>query len=314
MWIKFWGVRGSIPTPLTPANLQQKISAIVQRIEPADLVSQESRETFLANLPLYLFDTVGGNTTCVEIRLSDDTLIVMDAGSGIRGLGNSLKRTMDRIKEIHIFFTHFHWDHIQGLPFFAPPVFNPKCTIKFYSPVKGFENIVRRQMRSPYFPITMNEMAAKLEFIEIRHCPVTIRNANVFCRGMKHPGGSFSYKVVEEGKSAIFSTDTELTEADFKKDEKNTRYFENTDLLIVDSQYTLDEAIEKYDWGHSSYSLAVDFASEWGIKKLVLFHHEPQYADKKVYNILKSSRWYLRHLENKQIDIHLATESLEIEL
>ena len=110
----------------------------------------------------------------------------------------------------------------------------------------------------------------------------------------------------------IFSTDTELSESDFQKNRQNTEYFSGVDLLIMDSQYTLGEAIEKYDWGHSSYSLAVDFAVAWGIKNLVLFHHEPLYDDKKMFSIAKSSKWYLNHLEQKGVKIYLALEQMEL--
>ena len=120
MNVRFWGVRGSIPTPLTSGQVRRKIAAVVQRIEKKDLDSQETRERFLARLPDYLFGTIGGNTTCLEVRLSDDTLIVFDAGSGIRELGAQLKSRREIKREYHLFFTHFHWDHLQGLPFFAP--------------------------------------------------------------------------------------------------------------------------------------------------------------------------------------------------
>ena len=314
MQITFWGVRGSIPTPLTGQEVQRKIVAAIQRVEPIDLVSPETREAFLAGLPPYIFGTVGGNTTCIELRLSDNTIIIFDAGTGIRELATELKKRNEHIRHYHLFFSHFHWDHIQGLPFFAPQLFDPRCEVTFYSPVKDFESILRDQMRYPYFPITMDDINANMNFGQSVDSPREIGTAHISFRKMKHPGSSYSYKVSENGKSMIFSTDTELSHKDFNKTEENQKYFTGTDLIILDSQYTLGEAIEKYNWGHSSYSLAVDFAVEWGIKKLVLFHHEPLYEDSKIYNIKKSAVWYEGHLKQKNVEILLAREGLTIGL
>lgn len=312
MRVHFWGVRGSMPTPILPNQIQSKIAAVVQRVEPKDLVSPEAREAFLANLPPYLTGTIGGNSTCVEVRLDDDTVIIIDAGSGIAPLGNSLKKRREHVRHYHLFFTHFHWDHIQGLPFFTPVVYDPRCKITFHSPIEGFEGFLREQMRYPYFPITMEAMNADLRFEVLTGEPVTINGATIDYREVKHPGRAFSYKFTENRKSFIFSTDTELTEDDFRKNVPNREFYEGVDTIVMDSQYTLDEAIEKYDWGHSSYSLAVDFASEWGIEKLVLYHHEPLYDDKKMHAILKSSQWYASHLEGKKLKIMLASEDLDL--
>jgi phosphoribosyl 1,2-cyclic phosphodiesterase len=312
MTIRFWGVRGSIPTPLTSAQIQSKIAAVVERIRPEHLESPETREAFLAGLPAYLMGTVGGNTTCLEIRLNDDTMIIIGCGSGIRELAKSLRQKGDYIRHYHIFFTHFHWDHLQGFPFFAPPAYDPRCSITFYSPIKGFDAFVKNQMQPPYFPVTMDVMNAHIDFQVLKTAPLRIGCADIFWRPVKHPGGCQSYKIVEENKSMIFSTDTELTERDFHKSKENRAFYGGTETIILDSQYTLDEAIEKYDWGHSSYSLAVDFAAEWSIPNLYLFHHEPLYDDKKIYNIVKNARWYLKHLEKDGIHIELAVENMEL--
>ena len=308
MKIKFWGVRGSIPTPLTTEQIQSKISAVIQRVQPKDLQNENTREAFLANLPPYIMKTVGGNTTCIEVRLSDDTVIIFDCGTGIRELGKSLLKQNDFIRDYYIFFTHFHWDHLQGLPFFAPQAYHPDCSITFHSPIKNFEQYLWGQMRLPYFPVTMEAMSAKKEFVVLDAQPLRIGTAEITWRPVKHPGGCFAYKVKEKSGQFIFSTDTELSERDFIRNTENQSFFENVDALVLDSQYTLDEALEKYDWGHSSYSLAVDFAAEWGIKKLFLFHHEPLYHDQKIFSILKSAGWYLRHLESKNVEIYLALE------
>ncbi|MCK5201959.1 MAG: MBL fold metallo-hydrolase [Spirochaetales bacterium] len=312
MKIRFWGVRGSIPTPLSSSQIQRKISAIVQRIQADDLHTAETREAFLSSLPDNIFGTVGGNTTCLEVRLDDDNLIIFDAGSGISRLGNHLLHENDHIRNYHIFFTHFHWDHIQGLPFFSPQVFNPECIIHFYSPVPEFKEILSGQMKNPYFPITIDMFSKNVSYNVLKSSSIRIGNAEISWRRMKHPGGSYSYKIEENGKTMIFSTDTELQDSDFEKNKKNIKYYQGSDVIILDSQYTLDEAIEKYDWGHSSYSLAVDFAAAWNINKLVLFHHEPLYDDNKMATIHKSANWYKKYQQNSEIDVILAREDLEI--
>ncbi|WP_319561591.1 MBL fold metallo-hydrolase [Marispirochaeta sp.] len=314
MKVRFWGVRGSIPTPLSSRQIQSRIAAVVQRIEPHHLENQQSRERFLHDLPPYIMGTVGGNTTCLEVRLKDNTTIIIDAGSGIRELGAALKKQGEHIRVYHILFTHFHWDHIQGLPFFAPQVYDPRCEIHFYSPVPNLKAILEEQMQKPYFPISMESMNAVLFFHKLKGNTMDIGPVTVSWRPMKHPGNSYSYKIQEEDSAFIFSSDTELVQGDFIENPENTAFYRGVDSLIMDSQYTLDEAIEKYDWGHSSYSLAVDFAVTWGIRKLYLFHHEPQYDDKKLYSIEQSARWYLNHQKDSNLEIYSAIEGMEFEL
>ncbi|MCL2295331.1 MAG: MBL fold metallo-hydrolase [Spirochaetes bacterium] len=314
MKVKFWGVRGSVPVPLTNIQLQRKISAIVQRIKPEDLISPEAREIFISKLPEHISTTVGGNTTCVEVMLEDETPILFDAGTGLREFGISLLKQNKHLKHYHIFFSHFHWDHIQGLPFFSPQVYSPKCSITFYSPVENFMEILSNQMKPPYFPITLNEFKAKINFVTIPPQGVLIGKARVTSMAVNHPGGCYAYRVTENNKTMVFSTDTELRETDFHKNEKSIKFYENIDLLVIDTQYTLDEALEKYDWGHTSFSLAVEFASEWMVKKTVLFHHEPLYEDKKLYGILEKARWYANNLYSFTPEVILAREGLEIEV
>ena len=132
-----------------------------------------------------------------------------------------------------------------------------------------------------------------------------------------HPDGSISYKISESGRSFIYSTDTELTDKDFRRTRANLDYFKGADALVLDAQYTLGEAIEKYNWGHSSYSLAVEFAREFDIASLYLFHHEPLNDDSVMEGLLRSARWYdgrLDHRDGTAVDIELAREGLQIEL
>ena len=311
MKVRFWGTRGSIPTPLTPAQVESKIASVVERMTPDDAKDTKHRKAFLANLPASLSSTVGGNTTCVEITLNDGTTIVIDAGTGIRELGLHLNKQKDKGSNFHILFTHFHWDHLQGLPFFDP-AYNPENHLFFYSHGKECKKLLKRQMKSPCFPISLDLMGAKKKFITIPRGEFTIGSATISWRRMNHPGGSISYKFVEGERQFIFSTDAELGEEDFKKSEGNRRFYEGTDILVIDSQYTLGEAIERYEWGHSSYSLVVDFAVAWKIPSLGLFHHEPKHDDNQIYSMLNAAKGYLSHQKYRDIKIFLVTDGLEL--
>jgi phosphoribosyl 1,2-cyclic phosphodiesterase len=311
MKVRFWGVRGSIPTPLTPQQVKSKISAVIQRVRTSDLETPETRERFLASLPADLFGTVGGNTPCVELRSDSGALFILDAGTGIRELGLSLVREKSDISEFNILWSHFHWDHIQGLPFFGP-AFNPRNRIRFMSPVADFERVLSEQMRPPYFPVSLEVMGCEKVFRVLSSSPFELGGVEIRFRAMNHPGGAYAYSFQEGGRKIIYATDTELGEDDFLKSPENAEFFEGADLIIIDSQYTLGEAIEKYNWGHSSFSMAVDFAVNWGIKNLVLFHHEPNYPDHRIRTIFNEAEWYLDHVDSGGIRIYLALEGLEL--
>jgi phosphoribosyl 1,2-cyclic phosphodiesterase len=312
--VKLWGVRGSIPTPLTVSELKSRIAAVVARIRPADLESLETREAFLAGLPPYLFGTVGGNTTCLSVHAEQTPLLIIDAGSGIRELAAFLARSQRKAREYHIFFTHFHWDHLQGLPFFSPAGYKKENTLYFYSTRENLEQIVKGQMMAPYFPVDMEAMAAQKRFIRLRGTGMRFGQLEISWKEMRHPGGCLSYRISHNGKSMVLCTDTELSSEDFERSEANIGFFKDANLLILDAQYTLGEAIEKYDWGHTSYSMAVDFAAEWGIKTLALFHHEPLYNDRKIFAILNSAKWYRARLGKRHFKVILAREGMEIAL
>lgn len=309
MEICFWGTRGSIPAPLSSNQIRARIAAVVQRISEKDIETPDAREHFLSTLPDSIYTTVGSNTSCIEVSLNSGETLVFDAGSGIREFGNMVKK-----QRYHIFFSHFHWDHIQGLPFFAP-IYKPDTIVHFYSPVLELESILREQMRSPYFPIPMSACTKQMYFHMIPLVDsIPFGDAQIIVKKMRHPGDSYSYAIIENGKKCIYATDVELAIPDFERTVENSAFFADADILILDAQYTLEEALEKENWGHSSFSYAIDFAIMWNIKKLFLFHHEPNYDDKKLNSILETARWYAGYVGNSTIQIELATEGLSIPL
>lgn len=311
MVLRFWGARGSYPTPTTGDEIRSRIASVVQRIRPSDIASAECRERFLASLPPWLFGAVSGNTSCVEVRLKSGVSLIFDAGSGIARLSNHFSKQPRPTTEYHILFTHFHYDHIQGLPFFAQ-AYNPKCTVHFYSPAEDFQEILYNQMVAPYFPISMKErMGAKLRFHHITDKHIDIGGARISWRPLNHPSIAYGYRIEEEGKVLIHATDVELQKSDFDTTTENSNFFEGADVLILDTQYTLGEAIDKFNWGHSSYSIGVEFATAWHVARLYMFHHEPQYDDKKLHKNLQAARWYAQRLGNDSLEVHLAEEGPE---
>ena len=312
MLVRFWGVRGSLPTPLSPQQIQSKIMAVVQRITADDLKSDESRARFVSNLPDWIYGTTGGNTACVELR-DCDTEIILDAGSGIRALGKSKDKPKN--KHYHIFFSHFHWDHIQGLPFFDD-IYNPSVKIDIYSPYENARSYLEKQMTNPYlFPVGYNAFTKNITFHTLKQTDqIMVNDIKVNVCKMKHPGDSYSYSFEKNGKKIVYATDVELEPEDFVVTEDRKNVFDGADCMIIDSQYTVLDHIAKKNWGHSAFCYAVDFAVHWGIKNVYLFHHEPTYDDKKLYSIVQAAKWYAQYIAHEDLNIELAKEDMEIEL
>lgn len=318
MRVHFWGVRGSVPTPLTPYEVQNRVMAVVQRMQKKDLENDASREKFVASLPDWLFTTVGGNTSCVEVETSDNQSIIFDAGTGLRELGTDLfKRASYNTNRIyHLIFSHFHWDHIQGIPFFGP-AYDPRNKIIVYSTRKDCKAFLEKQMTQPYFPVPMfgeRGLQAQFEFhtIEPTEKEFQIGNATIGWHRVRHPGGCVSYMIQDNGKKFIYSTDTEFRQQDMEKTDANKRFYSNVDLMVIDAQYTLQDSIEKEGWGHSTYSMAVDFAINWDMKKILLFHQEPTYTDKVIFNIKESAENYRNYHGHTEPEIDVAQEGMDI--
>ncbi len=245
MRITFWGVRGSIPTP--------------------------GRDTA----------EIGGNTSCVEVR-AGKLHVILDGGTGLRLLGQKMLKEMPLTA--HIFFSHVHWDHIQGFPFFAP-AFVPGNTIHLYGGndvSRTLEETLAGQMDYPSFPVQLGQMGAEMTFRDLREGQtvklddgegheLVVRTT----RG-NHPNGVWVYRLEHRGKSVIYATDTEHYAI---VDPKLLALSQKADVLIYDSQYTPEEYGGKTGWGHSTFEEGVKLARGAGAKKFVLFHHDPNQSD-----------------------------------
>lgn len=310
MIVHFWGVRGSLPTPITPQQIQSKIMAAIQRATPADLKNSETRARFVSNLPSWIFGTTGGNTACVEVT-HNNTHIILDAGTGIRVLGKNRKCP----EKYYLFFSHFHWDHIQGFPFFDH-AFNPNCQFEVYSHLDNAEELFWEQVKVPYSPENVGKtIARKINFHTVTQDePFLIEGIKVNCHKMRHPGGVTAFSFEVDNKKLVYATDVELKTTDYQDSTEGEGVFKNADVLIIDSQYTVEEIYRKENWGHSAFCYAIDFAIYWNIKKIYLFHHEPTYDDKKLNSILQAARWYAQYIDHSDIEIYLAKEAQEINL
>jgi phosphoribosyl 1,2-cyclic phosphodiesterase len=253
MAVTFWGVRGSAPTPVAD-NLNH-----------------------------------GGNTTCIEILAGDDTRMIIDAGTGIRLLGQELVTRYGGTLEVHLFFTHFHWDHIQGLPFFRP-LYSPANLLTFYSdrPPAELYQLLSAQMQAPYFPVIWESVCPSCRCVQVGAEPVWAGRVSVRSFPLHHPQGGCGYKFSFGGAVVVHACD--LEHGNKEKDDILVEVCHEADLLIYDTQFTPEEYGSRRGWGHSTWLEAVRVARRASVKKLILFHHEPNRTDEQVEHLVELAR------------------------
>ncbi len=314
--LSFWGVRGSIPSSPDPSEYDAKLFNILKTCQLRNLKDDKSVKNFISNLPVEMKRFVGTNTSCVYLKLNG-THIILDAGSGIRRLGEMLmKHEFGKGEgEAHIFLTHTHWDHIMGFPFFAP-AYKSGNSITIYGVHKGLEHRISNQQEDEYYPVSLSAMGAIIDFIQLRkEEAIDLNGIKITNQMLNHPGGSFGYRVDYRGKSIVYATDSEYKNIDDDRRQTYIEFFNGADVLIFDAQFTIDESIEKENWGHSTSIQGVDFAVKANVKHLLFFHHDPSYSDQKLENILQDAVTYKKtRYKNKKIKISLAREGLEIAL
>lgn len=222
----------------------------------------------------------GGNTTSLKITRDNGRIAIIDAGTGIRNLGIDLIKEGFYQDELFIGFTHFHWDHIQGFPFFAA-AYNPNMVINILAmgkdrKISNLEDIFKEQMKTEYFPVPLEGMGATCNFLQIEQNELIINDAKIRVIKQNHPGGSYGYRLEDNGKVLVVCTDIE--HGDFVLPEI-VEFCKDADLLVHDAQYTTEELKAYRGWGHSSYDQAIEVSERAGVKKLVMTHHDPNHND-----------------------------------
>ena len=315
MKVTFWGVRGSIPSPLVAEDVRAKLFAALKGVTPEDLRDDETLARYLDSLPLSIRGTVGGNTSCVEVT-DGETEIIIDAGSGIRNLGRRLLSGPfgQGRGTAHLLISHFHWDHIQGLPFFHP-IYIAGNRLCFYSPRRNFREILERQQNDDNFPVTLNEFRADLEFTDLDDREeLVIGGIKVTCIKLNHPGDSFAYRLESPSGTLVYATDSEYESLRKDRLEEYTRFFSRCDALIFDSMFTPQAAHDRKGWGHSTALTGVRIALKAQARRLVLYHHEPNYDDAKIERISSGVKEAARACSRNGLEVVVAYEGLTLEV
>lgn len=316
MEIKFWGVRGSIPTPPSVEQINQKIRDILEKAAVSNISTREKREKFIQQFSYLETGVIGGNTACVEVR-ANNKLIIFDMGSGLVRLGNALMKqeNFNDGLDIHIFVSHTHWDHILGFPMFKP-AFYAQNRITFYSVHPNLEERMKLQQDFRFFPVSLDHMASQKKFIQLKQDEVfDLEGVKITNTLQYHPGDSYGYRVDYGGKSLVYATDSEYKNISNEFGQKHVEFFRDADLLIFDAMYTFEEAIHKEDWGHSSALVGIDLSVKANVKNLALFHHEPDNDDPTVLSMLHRSLNYKKiNYPKSPMDVFLAYEGYSMTL
>ncbi|MGD0117650.1 MAG: MBL fold metallo-hydrolase [Candidatus Binatus sp.] len=320
MLIRFWGSRGSLPSPLNYRAVRAKILEAILASRGQSIESAEAVEKFIDTLPFAVRGTYGGNTSCTEIVTGDDEYVLCDMGTGSREFGNSVLAKFGPAKKnrFNIFMSHLHWDHVMGFPFFTPS-YIPGNVIRIHGCHKAMRETFARQQSNPSFPVDFKTLGATIEFVELEPGRTyEIDGLSVQTIAQRHGGDSYGYRFSKDGKTMVYSTDSEHKFETLDENYPFVEFFRNADLLVFDAQYSLADQISvKEDWGHSSNMIGVELAQLAGVKQLVMYHHEPVNDDRMLDKILAETRRYeeiSRSEQARKLIVTSAYDGLEITL
>jgi phosphoribosyl 1,2-cyclic phosphodiesterase len=250
--LRFWGVRGSIPTPAAE-NMKY-----------------------------------GGNTACLEVRTPSGESLIFDGGTGIRPLSMQMVAEGRPVRRTNIFLTHFHWDHLQGLPFFAP-LYDENNHVVFHSshPVAHLRDVLAGQMATPYFPMQFERLGSRMHFSQVHAEPEDFGGVSVSCFPLHHPQGASGYRIACGAAVIVYASDHEHGNAEVDRGLRDVA--RGADVLVYDAQFTPEEYAARQGWGHSTWLEATRVARDAGVKQLVLFHHDPNHDDAMMEHILEDA-------------------------
>lgn len=255
----------------------------------------------------------GGNTSCIEIRHGDD-IIILDAGTGLRGLGQSLlSEFKGRPLNLTLLLTHTHWDHIQGLPFFGP-IYDPHCRLRILGcegARKGLVAALTGQMESTYFPVPFDKLPSNIDIEELKDFNFAIGAVLVRAQRANHPGVCVGYRLFSPDGLIAFFPDTEPRAGG--DDRAMIDFVRDADVLVLDSQYDQAEYKTHIGWGHGCVDDSVSLAIKAGVKKLVLFHHDPDHDDRRMDELVKHAR-QLAAKSRSRLKVDGAREGMVIQL
>ncbi|HUF50105.1 MAG TPA: MBL fold metallo-hydrolase [Longimicrobiales bacterium] len=278
--VRCWGTRGSLPSP-GPATVR-----------------------------------FGGNTSCVELQGAAGERLIFDAGSGIRPLGESLA-ARGRDGDTDLFLTHFHWDHIQGLPFYGP-IYDPRAAVRIHGPRQGtadVQSLVAGQMGPIYFPVPFDALEARLEFHHVNGDTYERGSLTVSSHRVRHPNHTYGYRVDAGGAAIAYVPDNELVGGSYDMApgwyDSLRRFIGGVDILFHDAMFTDAEYPSFEGWGHSSVTQAVQLAEDAGVRHLCLFHHSPGRSDAELQRMLEYSRDDIAR-RGSALQLSIATEGEEL--
>ena len=315
MQIYFWGTRGSLPASLKCGAVRGKIAHALSESRGRRLDTNEEINSFIEQLPFSVAGTYGGNTSCVEVG-GLGQYFLFDAGTGLRDFGNTVASTLKTPGVFNLFISHLHWDHIQGFPFFWP-AYMPGNTVNIFGCHDDIEKALAQQQSEPFFPAPLSVMRSKINFFRLEEDrDYEIGGATVHAIRQNHPGVSYGYRVKAQGKTFVYSTDSEYLDNALDDSHPFIAFARDADLLIYDAQYSFaDSAVNKERWGHSSNILGVDQAVKARVKHLCLFHNEHTCNDLEFESFLLKTREYLSlTAPDSKLRIDLAYDGLAINL
>jgi phosphoribosyl 1,2-cyclic phosphodiesterase len=319
--VKFWGVRGSLPSSPSPEQWVHHIERLMAGFFRAGFNQQDQIKDYLKSMALPAIGSFGAATTCVEVK-SETSRIIIDGGSGIRGLGDHLVEKGEGRGPFHIFLTHFHWDHLIGLPFFSPHFF-PGTKIHYYAVQPDLMDIVKAKFRKPNFPVPFETLRSDIQFHQLKpRKPIVVDDIQVTPYMLDHPDPCWGYRIVSDGKVYSHCVDTECTRQTREAMGIDLPLYQGADLMYFDAQYTLPELAEKENWGHSAAQIGIDIAFREEVKSILFAHHDPGATTQQVYHLIDQTReyyqWKIKNRGPSEVLHNLkwkfAYEGLEVDL